>query len=74
MKAIQVPRLGPADVLEYADVPTPRPGREQVLVKIAAASVNYIDVLLRNGAYPIPRGLPFIPGDNFPGSMENLSP
>lgn len=71
MKAIQVPRLGPADVLEIVDLPTPKPGREQVLVKVAAASVNYIDVLLRGGVYPLPRDLPFIPGVECSGTVEN---
>ena len=49
MKAIQVHSLGSADVLTYTDVDIPAPGPDQVLVKVAVASVNYLDVLLRSG-------------------------
>ncbi len=74
MKAIQVHSLGPADVLTYTDVDIPAPGTDQVLVKVAAASVNYLDVLLRSGAYPVPRDLPYIPGVECSGTAESMGP
>jgi len=74
VKAIQVPRLGPADVLQLVDLPLPEPGPGQVLVEVAAASVNYIDVLLRQGAYPVSRELPYIPGVECSGTVESVAP
>jgi NADPH:quinone reductase-like Zn-dependent oxidoreductase len=43
MKAIVQDRYGLPDVLRLADVPVPSPGREQVLVRVAATSVNLSD-------------------------------
>ena len=60
MHAIQLTRHGGPEVLDYTDVPSPTPGPRQVLVKIEAIGVNFIDTYFRTGAYPHP--LPFIPG------------
>jgi len=51
MKAIQVERFGAPSELRLADVPKPQPGPGEVLVKLACAGVNYIDVYMRNGSY-----------------------
>lgn len=51
MKAIQVEKFGGPEQLKLADVPTPRLGRGEVLVRLAYAGVNYIDVYMRNGSY-----------------------
>ena len=49
MKAIVYREYGSADVLRYADVPRPAPGRGELLVKVRAASVNPIDWHLMRG-------------------------
>ncbi len=49
MKAVQINRYGHDDVLEINDVPVPRPGPGQVLVKIHAAGINYYDIKIREG-------------------------
>lgn len=64
MRALIYREFGSAEVLEWADEqPTPVPGPDQVLVKVAAGSINPKDVLLRKGVFPrlldrekLPRG------------------
>ena len=50
MNAIVMNEYGGPEVLKFADYPDPTPGPGDVLVKVAAASVNPIDLLLRSGA------------------------
>lgn len=56
-KAVVVTRTGGPEVLTYTDREIPAPGPGEVLVKVAAAGVNYIDTYHRDGIYPLP--LPF---------------
>jgi NADPH2:quinone reductase len=51
MKAIGVRKFGGAANLELMDVPRPEPGPGEVLVKVACAGVNFIDIYMRSGAY-----------------------
>ncbi len=51
MKAIYVEQPGGADALKFGEVPQPKPGPGQALVKIAASGVNYIDIYFRTGLY-----------------------
>lgn len=67
MKAIRIARTGGPDVLEYADVPTPVAGPDEVLVKAHAIGVNMPEVLLRRGTYPWMPPLPAIPGIEMSG-------
>ncbi|QHE69735.1 quinone oxidoreductase family protein [Rhodococcus sp. WAY2] len=70
MRAIQVSRLGGPDVLEPADVPEPRIGPTDLLVRTEAIGINYIDTYFRSGLYP--RTLPYIPGDEGSGVVESV--
>lgn len=70
MKAIQVPKFGGPEVLEYNEVPTPKPGPAQILVRVRAAGVNPYDTYMRNGMYPIKPPLPYIPGSDAAGTVE----
>ena len=45
MRAIQIEAFGGPEVLQLMDVPEPRPGDGQVLIDVAAAGVNYADVM-----------------------------
>ncbi len=65
MKAIQVSKTGGSEVLEYVELPMPAPVPGQVLVKIEACGVNFIDTYLREGRYP--SVLPFVPGQEAAG-------
>ncbi len=70
MKAIQIRQTGGPEVLELVELPVPRPGAGQVLVKIEAAGVNFIDTYLREGRYPAE--LPFTPGQEAAGTVIEL--
>lgn len=68
MKAIQVRNTGGPEVLESVDIPKPKPRDGEVLVRVEAAGVNYIDVYHRSGLYKLP--LPFVPGSEGAGVVE----
>src|SRR5207237_7315862 len=72
MKAIRVQAPGGSDALRYEDVPRPTPGPGQVLVKIEAAGVNFIDVYQRTGLYKVP--MPFTLGQEAAGSVAAVGP
>jgi len=72
MKAIQVKRCGSHEVMEVIDLPTPVPGPKQVLVKIEASGINFIDVYFRTGLYKC--DLPFTPGSEAAGVVEAVGP
>ncbi|WP_030483689.1 quinone oxidoreductase family protein [Nocardioides aequoreus] len=67
MRALVVTRFGEPDVLELRDLPDPAPGRGEVLVAVAAAGVNYIDVYQRRGVYPLEP--PFVAGSEGAGTV-----
>jgi NADPH:quinone reductase len=70
MKAIRLHHTGPADVLELEDIPLPKPGPGEALVRIRAAGLNFADIYMRNGSYPAPISLPFTPGLEGAGVVE----
>ena len=72
MKAIRFEATGGAEVLRLAEVASPVPGPGQVLVRVAAAGLNFIDVYHRIGLYSVP--LPFTPGLEGAGTVEALGP
>jgi NADPH2:quinone reductase len=70
MKAIQVHQFGGPEVLKLQEVPTPKPGPGQVLVRVHAAGVNPYDTYMRNGTYAIKPPLPYTPGSDAAGVIE----
>ena len=72
MKAIRVHSTGGPEVMKLEDVPTPAPGRGEVLVKIEAIGVNYTDIYTRMGWTKAP--LPLTPGVEAAGSVQALGP
>jgi NADPH:quinone reductase len=68
MKAIIVSATGGPEQLVYGEKETPRPGKGQALVRLAASGVNFIDVYHRTGLYPQPAG--FTPGMEGSGVVE----
>ena len=57
--------------LELRDAPDPEAGEGQTLVDVRAAGVNYADVLIREGRYPQPPPLPFVPGSEVAGETAD---
>lgn len=72
MRVVQVTEFGPPDRLVAAEVPDPSPGAGQILIRLAAASVNRADALLRAGGYHILPPLPVTPGTEGAGFVEAL--
>jgi len=68
MKAIRINEAGGSDVLKVEEQPTPQPDKGQILVKLDACGVNFIDVYQRTGLYQMP--LPFTPGLEGAGTVE----
>lgn len=62
LKAVRFHELGGPAVLRYEDVPKPLPQPGEVLIRVAAAGVNYADTLFRQGKYLVRPKLPQIPG------------
>lgn len=70
MKAIRVAQFGGPEVLKLEEVPTPKPGPGQVLVRVHAAGVNPYDTYMRAGTYAIKPPLPYTPGSDAAGTIE----
>jgi len=74
MKAVLLKGFGGLDVLTVGEAPVPVPGEGQVLVKVAATSVNRPDLVQREGKYPPPPGDSEILGLEVAGTVEALGP
>jgi NADPH2:quinone reductase len=57
--------------LELRDVSEPVAGTGQTVVEVRAAGVNYADVLIREGRYPQPPPLPYVPGSEVAGTTAD---
>ncbi|QYZ71693.1 NADPH:quinone oxidoreductase family protein [Neotabrizicola shimadae] len=72
MRAWRIESLGDSPVLANLDRPEPGPG--QALVRVAAAGLNFADLLMAKGAYQDRPALPFTPGLELAGRVEALGP
>jgi len=71
MKAIVVHKFGGPEVLKVDEVPTPKPGKKEVLIKIHAAGVNPVDTYIRAGHFGEFK-VPFVPGIDGAGIIESV--
>lgn len=76
MKAVRVHNYGGPEVLRFEDAPRPTPISGELLVRVHAASVNPIDWKARAGYLKdyVPLPLPFIPGWDVSGVVEEVGP
>ena len=76
MKAVMMHEYGGPDVLKYENVPDPVPGKGEVLIRVAAASINPVDLGQRSGATKsfLPLELPAIIGWDLSGTVVGLGP
>ncbi len=72
MKAIQIYETGGPEVLRLAELPIPQPGPGQVLIRVEAVGVNFIEIYFRKGVYKAQ--LPLVPGSEAAGTVEELGP
>jgi NADPH:quinone reductase len=70
VRAIRVHATGGPEVLRLDEVPAPAPGAGQIVIRVEAAGVNFIDVYHRKGLYPV--ALPFILGREAAGVVERV--
>jgi NADPH:quinone reductase len=74
MKAIRVEQFGEPEVMKLIELPQPQPEAGQVLVRIHAAGVNPVETYIRAGTYPRKPALPFTPGNDGAGVIEQVGP
>ena len=72
MKAVLCKAFGPPDTLVYEDIPSPVPGKNEVVITVKAASVNFPDVLIIENKYQMKPQLPFSPGSELAGVVKSV--
>src|SRR4030066_952350 len=72
MKAMRVLRYGGPEAMTLEEIPPPKPGEGQALVRLQAGGGNFIDIYQRMGLYPVP--LPFTPGNEGAGIVQETGP
>jgi NADPH2:quinone reductase len=72
MKAIRVHEYGGAAVLKLEDVPDPKAGAGEVVVRVRAAGVNPVDAYIATGTYPRKPSLPYTPGQDGAGEVQSV--
>ncbi|WP_072806055.1 NAD(P)H-quinone oxidoreductase [Rhodococcoides yunnanense] len=72
MHAITLTEFGSPDVMQWTEVPDPRPAHGEVIVDVAATAVNRADLMQRQGFYPPPPGASDILGLECSGIIAEL--
>ena len=72
MEAIRVHQFGEPEVLRLEQVPTPQPGSGQALVRMQAIGVNPVETYIRAGIYSYKPALPYTPGNDGAGVVEQI--
>lgn len=72
MKAIRIHEHGGPEVLRHEEVPTPTIGPHEVLVRVKACALNYLDLWVRRGIPGVT--LPHVPGCDVAGVIEEVGP
>jgi len=72
MKGVFYRTHGGNEVLEYGELPEPRPGRGEVLVRLEAVSLNRVDLFTRNGWPGLKLSFPHVPGVDGAGRVVEL--
>jgi len=70
MRAVIATRAGGPEVLQVTDAPDPTPARDEVLVRVAAAGVNFVDTYRRGGVYRMP--FPHVVGSEGAGEVVEV--
>jgi NADPH:quinone reductase len=70
VRAIRVHATGGPEVLRLEEIPVPVPGADQILIRVEAAGVNFVDVYHRKGLYPV--ALPLTLGREAAGVVERV--
>ncbi len=71
MRAIQMTEFGGPEVLELAELPTPEPGEDEVLIEVSRAGINFADTHTRTNSYVQRATLPLVPGGEVAGVRKD---
>lgn len=74
MKAVRINETGGPEVMHIEEIETPTPKTGEILIKVAAAGINYADLAQRQGAYLTRTITPTTPGFEFAGTVEAFGP
>ncbi|QDV33139.1 NADPH:quinone reductase [Tautonia plasticadhaerens] len=74
MRAAYIEAHGDASEILVGELPTPRPGPGQVLLRVGAAAINPIDLYLRSGRVAMPMSFPYVVGTDVAGTVEEVGP
>lgn len=69
MKAVLCKALGGPENLIVADIAEPEPGEDEVLIRVKAVGLNFLDTLIIEGRYQVKPALPFSPGAEMAGEV-----
>lgn len=72
MRAVVCHELGGLDHLALGELPDPQPGPGEVLIKVTAAGLNFADLLIIKGEYQEKPALPFAPGLEIAGRVQQI--
>ena len=72
MRAIAIEKFGGPELLHEMDLPRPKPGKGEILIRVVAAGVNPVDWKIREGYLQelMPHAFPLIPGWDVAGVVE----
>lgn len=74
MKALRVHGFEGLDQWRLEDVPPPVAGPKEVVVRVEATAISYVDLLLARGGYQVKPALPVVPGTEFSGTIIACGP
>ena len=72
MRAVLCKEYGPPESLVVEELPSPKPGKGQVVLSVKACGVNFPDVLIIQNKYQFKPPLPFSPGGEVAGTVKEL--
>jgi NADPH:quinone reductase len=73
MRAAVCNEYGPPEVVEIEELPSPAVGPGEARIRVAAAAVNFPDVLLVANQYQLSAPIPFVPGSEFAGEVVEVA-
>ncbi len=72
MRTVICEAFGPPASLREVDIERPAPGRREVLVRVEATGIGFVDGLMIQGKYQVKPALPHYPGSEFAGTVEAI--
>jgi NADPH:quinone reductase-like Zn-dependent oxidoreductase len=72
VKAAYFKEHGGSDKIIYGEYKDPVPDASEVVVRVKACALNHVDMLLLDGRYPPPEGLPHVNGCEVTGTIETV--